>query len=145
MPTIYDNSDSYYCNPQYDALYKKQQTELDATKRADIVHQMQAIIYRDQPYITLYYNATLEAYRSDRVTGFTSQPADSGSVKGDILATYGPFSFISIRPASANLAGTAAKGASGSVWIIIIAVLAVLVGGFLLLRGRRRVDDEERA
>ena len=40
----YRNSDSYYCNPEYDKLYKQQQTEIDPAKRADIVHQMQAIL-----------------------------------------------------------------------------------------------------
>ena len=59
---------------------------------------MQSILYDDEPYVTLYYNQTLEGYRSDHVTGFTPQPADTATVKGDALATYGPFSFISIRP-----------------------------------------------
>ena len=56
----YRNSDSYYCNPEYDKLMEQQQTETDPAKRADIVHQMQSILYRDQPYIVLWNGALLE-------------------------------------------------------------------------------------
>ncbi len=143
-PGEYANSDSYYCNPRYDALFDKQSRTTDSTERTNIVHRMQSILYRDEPYIVLYYNATLEAYRSDQVTGFTPQPADHGDVKGDLLATYGPFSFISVRPVAASSGTTLRKGASSAAWIAGAAVLALLAVAFMLLR-RRRADDEDRA
>ena len=49
------------------------------------------------PYIVLFYDNVLQAYRSDRWTGFVQQPAEDG----DLLATYGPYSFLSIRPVAA--------------------------------------------
>ena len=49
----YRNSDSYYCNPDYDELNRLQGTVTDPAERVDVVHQMQAILYRDQPHITL--------------------------------------------------------------------------------------------
>jgi peptide/nickel transport system substrate-binding protein len=144
-PGIYRNSDSYYCNPQYDKLFQAQSSAPDAAQRADIVHQMQAILYQDEPYITLVYAATLEAYRTDSVTDLTPQPADAGPVRGDLLAAYGPFSFISMRPATAT-AGTAAgtKGISAGVWIAIVAALVVVMLAIVLVR-RRRVSDEDSA
>jgi peptide/nickel transport system substrate-binding protein len=144
-PGVYGNNDSYYCNPAYDKLAQEQASTTDAAKRVDIVHQMQAILYQDQPYIMLVYAPTLEAYRTDHVTGFTPQPGDSATLKGDLLAAYGPFSFISIRPASST-AGTASgtKGISAGVWIGIIAAIIVALGGVTMLR-RRRVSDEDRA
>jgi peptide/nickel transport system substrate-binding protein len=142
---VYKNSDSYYCNPKFDALFAKQLHTTDPTARTAIVHQMQSILYDDEPYVTLYYNQTLEGYRTDHVTGFSPQPADTATVKGDALATYGPFSFISIRPVVGSSSSSAdAKGASATVWIVLTGVVAVLVGSIVLSRRRRR-DDEDRA
>jgi peptide/nickel transport system substrate-binding protein len=142
-PGVYRNSDSYYCNPQYDKLFDEQSKAPDATTRANIVHQMQSILYRDEPYIMLVYSAALEAYRTDQVTGFTPQPADTSTTKGDLLAAYGPFSFISMRPATAT-AGTASatKGISAGVWIAIVIALIVIVGAIVMLR-RRGARDED--
>src|SRR4029079_7960608 len=72
-PDTYRNSDSYYCNPDYDALYKEQGSVTDPAERVDIIHEMQSILYRDQPYIMLWNDAVLEAYSKDW-TGFLPQP-----------------------------------------------------------------------
>ena len=82
----YRNSDSYFCNKQYDKLYQEQFTATDATKRADIVHQMQSILYQYEPYIVLYNAQTLQAYRSDRVTGFLPQPEKNGDLLANLRA-----------------------------------------------------------
>ena len=63
-------SDSGYSNPKYDELYKQQQITLDRTARQQIVWQMQEMAYNDRPYIVLFYDDLLQAYRSDRFTGF---------------------------------------------------------------------------
>jgi len=141
-PGVYRSGDSYYCNPRYDELDAKQATVVDPTQRADIVHEMQSILYRDSPYVILYYGDTLEAYRSDQVTGFTPQPADTATTKGDLLATYGPFSFISIRPVAGGRSGP--KGVSTGLWLGLAAAAIVVVGGWTVLR-RRKGDDEETA
>ena len=139
----YRNSDSYYCNPAYDNLYKQQQTEIDPAKRADIVHQMQAILWKDSPYVVKWNSALLEAYRSDRWTGFQPQPTGD---TGDLLATYGPLSFVSVRPiAGAETAGSSgSKGLSAAVWIGIAIVIVLVVGAFVVGR-RRGVSDEDQA
>ena len=113
-PATYRTSDMYYCNPKYDALYHEQQSVLDPTKRSDIVHQMQSILYRDEPYVVLWNDATLEAW-SPKWTGFTSQPA----VNGDVLATYGPFSFISLRPVTGSSSGTTSNGIPAWLWVAL--------------------------
>ncbi len=141
-PGVYGNNDSYYCNPEYDKLYAAQRSTTSATERADIVHQMQAILWRDQPYVTMYYGAVLQAYRTDRVTGFSPQPGDTADTKGDLLAAYGPFSFISMRPAEGATGQTATKGASSTVWIVLVIIALAVLGGFMILR-RRRVADED--
>jgi peptide/nickel transport system substrate-binding protein len=132
----YRNSDMYYCNPEYDKLFAAQGREADLQKRSDIVHQMQAILYRDQPYIMLWNDALLEAWNSNW-TGYQSQPAKTG----DLLATYGPFSFISLRPVTGTSAGTGTTGAiPGWAWL---AFFTTVVVGFVGVRVRRRYEDSE--
>jgi peptide/nickel transport system substrate-binding protein len=67
-------SDSGYHNPEYDQLYLDQQAAVDRDKRQEIIWKMQEMVYTDRPYIVLYYNKMLEAYRSDRFTGFVESP-----------------------------------------------------------------------
>lgn len=67
-------SDSGYMNPAYDQLYLDQQVAVDKTERQKIVWQMQQMIFDDLPYIILWYEDILQAYRSDRYTGFVESP-----------------------------------------------------------------------
>ena len=55
-------SDSGYCNKQYDALFKKQAATIDVAKRRQIVYQMQQMIFDARPYIILEYVNVLEAW-----------------------------------------------------------------------------------
>jgi peptide/nickel transport system substrate-binding protein len=68
------NNDIFYSNPEYDALYDQQATELDVPTRLDIVHQMQQMFYDDCAYIVMWYQDKLQAYRTDTFTGFTDTP-----------------------------------------------------------------------
>jgi peptide/nickel transport system substrate-binding protein len=67
-------SDSGYHNPAYDQLYLDQQKAIDKNQRQQIVWKMQEMICNDRPYIVLYYEKLLQAYRSDRFTGFIESP-----------------------------------------------------------------------
>jgi peptide/nickel transport system substrate-binding protein len=138
----YLNSDSYYCNSDYDQLNDQQHTVIDATQRADIVHQMQSILYRDEPYIMLWNDQVLEAWGS-KFTGYVSQP---GGDRGDALATYGPFSFISVRLASDTGSGGSSSGSGGIpawVWIAVAAVIIAVI--VIVMISRSRQDDENQA
>ncbi|RPH61983.1 MAG: ABC transporter substrate-binding protein [Chloroflexi bacterium] len=67
-------SDSGYSNPEYDQLYLDQQQVLDRAERQKMVWKMQELVFRDKPYIILYYGNALEAYRSDKFTNFLISP-----------------------------------------------------------------------
>ena len=67
-------SDSGYHNAEYDQLYLDQQKAVDKTQRQQIVWKMQELAFNDRPYIVLYYEKLLQAYRSDRFTGFIESP-----------------------------------------------------------------------
>jgi len=67
-------SDSGYHNPEYDQFYLDQQKTVDKSARQQIVWKMQEMIFRDKPYIVLYYEDILQAFRSDRFKGFVVSP-----------------------------------------------------------------------
>jgi peptide/nickel transport system substrate-binding protein len=129
-------SDSFYCNPEYDKLYDQQKITIDPTKRADIVKEMQRILYVDAPYVVTFYYDDLQAYRSDRFAGFLPQP-DPGGV---LLFGYGSHSYRNIAPPQAAASG----GDGGGVPIVPIAVGVAVVGaaGVLIALRRRSTQDE---
>ena len=64
------NSETGYANPEYDELYQQQAVELDSDRRREIVWQMQEIVHEDIVYIIPFYAQTVQAYRTDRFTGW---------------------------------------------------------------------------
>jgi peptide/nickel transport system substrate-binding protein len=136
----YDNNDSYYCNPEYDQMYEQQRAELDLDKRWDIVHQMQQILYQEEPYAILWYPPLLEAYRTDTFTGYKPQP----TINGDPLQGYSGIGevWLSLRPVSEG-SGAAAetRGIPAVVWIAIAAAVLGIV--LIVVLRRRRLGEED--
>jgi len=132
-------SDSFYCNPAYDKLYQQQKVTIDPAKRAEIVKQMQRMLYVDAPYVVTFYYDDLQAYRSDRFTGFRPQP-DPGGV---VLFEYGIYSYLNITtPQAAAASGD--DGGSGVPLIPIAAGVAVVGAAGVLVALRRRSTQDER-
>jgi peptide/nickel transport system substrate-binding protein len=132
-------SDSFYCDEEYDRMYLEQKTLTDIDERAEVVHEMQRIIYEQAPYIVLWYDRDLQAY-SKEWTGFQPQPEPDG----DLLAGYGKYSFLSIDKASGQEADAPASGGvSAGVWVAGVAGLVVI--GIVAAMVRRRSTDEDRA
>ncbi len=71
----YGSSETGYSNPEYDELYAQQQTELDFETRKDIVWQMQKLVHDEVVYIIPYYAANVQAFRTDRFTGWITDQA----------------------------------------------------------------------
>lgn len=71
----YGSSETGYSNPVYDELYAKQQIELNFDARKDIVWEMQKLVHDDVVYIIPYYSAAVQAYRTDRFTGWITDQA----------------------------------------------------------------------
>ncbi len=63
-------NESGYSNPVYDGLFAEQAVELDLQARTEIVWKMQEITFNDVVYIIPYYEQTIQAYRTDRFTGW---------------------------------------------------------------------------
>lgn len=52
-------SDTGYCDEEYDQMYEEQSTTMDPEKRKQIIWDMQEKLYRDKPYVVLFYNNAL--------------------------------------------------------------------------------------
>jgi peptide/nickel transport system substrate-binding protein len=76
----------------YDKLYAKQRVELNHAKRVAIVHQMLTRFYRSATYDAIEYSPEVQAYRTDRFTGWLRQPGK-----------IGPVLFTNTSPTYANL------------------------------------------
>lgn len=136
-PTNYYN-DANWCSKSYDALYKAQNVELDHDKRVDLVHRMVTAFYKSASYNVLTYDPDLQAYRTDRFTGWLRQPAE-----------VGPVLFTNTSPTYANLAPIASSGSGGggglgTGGIVAIAVAVAVAAGIVVLVLRRRRSVEER-
>jgi peptide/nickel transport system substrate-binding protein len=131
-------SDSFYCNPEYDKLYEQQKTTIDPARRAQIVKDMQRILYLDAPYVMTYYYDDLQAWRSDRFSGFKPQP-DPGGV---VLFQYGTYSYRAIGPP--QQAGAGGDGGSSLPLALIGGAVAVVGAAGVLLALRRRATRDER-
>ena len=152
--SIYANlSDSFYCDKQYDALNAQQAEQIDPAQRAETVKQMQKMVYDAAAYMITFYYDNLEAYRSDRFTGFQPQPDPDGS----LLFQYGTASYQNIRPVTAedttskgsggggNKAAAADDGGGSSGLVIggvVVAVLVLAGAGFAVARNRRRPEHD---
>jgi peptide/nickel transport system substrate-binding protein len=127
-------SDSCYSNPEYDRLYKTQQTTLDETERQSIVRQMQQILYHDVPEIVLWYPNSFEAWRSDRWTGFVRWPEPDG------VSFWGNYySARVVRPISDEaVVSQGEAGPAGWMWLVGLGVVALAIAA--AAARRRRLD-----
>jgi peptide/nickel transport system substrate-binding protein len=132
------SSDSFYSNPEYDKLYQQEAGEFDLDSRKAIVKQLVDISQRDLPYLVLTVDPTLQAYRTDRVSGADPMcPRPGGDLICDEVGyqawlTLGP-------PGAAAAAKTADEGGSSSGLIIGIVVVVAVLGviAFIVIRRRR--------
>jgi peptide/nickel transport system substrate-binding protein len=136
--------DSQYSNPEYDRLYVEQIEAIDPADpsnpalRKEITDQMQAILYRDNPYIVLWYNVNLQAFREDTWSGYQPIPkGDDGAPLWNMLRT----TYQELEPVSA----TEAETTRGMSWVTVaglIGVVVILVSMILLRRRQRKMEVE---
>ena len=151
-------SDSFYDNPRYDELFLLQRAESDPEKRFAQIKEMQELVYNEAPYIILYYDAELHAYRNDRFGGWTNQPSEGGTP----LFGYGSGGYTKLTDLSAAPVVTPAPGAtaapsaapgtpdpgttSGDSTGLILgigALVVIIAGGLFVMRRRGATATEE--
>ena len=129
--------DSQYSNPEYDRLYVAQAEALDPAKPDDptarkaVTDKLQAILYRDTPYVILWYNVNLQAFRTDKWTGYGTVPVKDGAPFFNLTrATY-----LDLKP---RAAGAAAVESGGSSWVYVLVAAAVIAVVAVVVIARRR-------
>jgi len=121
-------SDGCWADPAYDALYQEQRHIMDREDRLPAVQEAQRYLYDHLPGLVLAYPGWLQAYRTDRFTGYVPAPGPDGY----LLPGYNYDSYVELRPvAVTGAAGPAPVGPPGWVWASLIAVLAVFLFAWL--------------
>jgi len=128
-------SDGCWKDPHFDKLYEEQHTEMNQTKRQAIVKEAQQYEYDQVPGVVLAYPNWLEAYRTDRFTGWVGQPGPDGYV----LPTYNYDTWLYLRPLG-ETSSNSSSGLPGWVWLIAAVVIAGVV--VVTRRGRKIEPDE---
>ena len=142
----YGNDDSYYCNPEYDALYEQQLTETDPEARQELIHEAQRLFYEDAPYSIMWYDPLLSAWRTDRFEGWVVQPEPQGdplegwSGPGEVWWKLTPVGAAG-EGGGAVASGTQTKGLPAWIWAVgAVAVIAVVA---IIIVRRRKADEED--
>ena len=138
---VLNGSDSEYSNPVYDALYVQQAGAIDPARRKQIVDQMQQILYRDSPYSILWYNVNVQAFRTDKWTGYSSvPPGGKGAAFHNMLRT----SYVDLKPKAAATATSGGSSSTGTIVAVVVAVVVVAgIVTLLVLRRRSRSVETE--
>ena len=129
-------NDTGICDPQYDAMYKRQNTELDKATRESIVHDMLTRMYKSAGYIVLDTTPDLQAHRTDRFEGWVRQPAEIGPV---LFSNSSP-SYWNLTP----IAAAADDSGLSSTAIVAIAIAGAIGLGLVAWYFVRRRTAEER-
>jgi len=135
--------DSQYSDPEYDDLYVAQSQALDParpddpTARKALTDKMQAMLYRDTPYVVLWYNVNLQAFRTDTWTGYGAVPVEDGAPFFNLTrATY-----LDLKPRVVSAAAVE-SGRSSWVYVLFAAAVTALVVTVILVRRRPRAVEE---
>lgn len=132
------SSDTFLCDERYDDLYDRQLGEFDPQRRTGLVKQAQQRFHDQAAGLVLYYQDSLEAYRSDRFAGFVRQPAQDGV----IVAQQGYWGYWGADPTELAERGTPGQS-TAVLWVLGGA--AVLVGTVSTARAvRRRATADQR-
>lgn len=127
-------SDGCYQDPTFDRLYEEQRGILDVDERLEVVQEAQRRLYEQVPGVVLAYPGGVQAYRTDRFTGWVPAPGPNGY----LVFGYGNWSYVNLRPVSANASSATSDGTPMGVWIGIGAV--ILVALVVVVMRRRREE-----
>ena len=136
------SSDSFYSNPEYDALFEEQSTIFDTAERKAVIGEMVDMLQEDVPYIVLTEDPRLEAYRTDRVANVAPVcPAETGNIFCQQVS-YEPL--LALAPVTGSSSGgdetSGVPGGLAAIGAVFVAIAAFFVGRAY---GRRDVEPLE--
>jgi len=128
-----------WSNERFDELNVAQNQEMDPDKRAELIHQMQQVMYEECPLIVTTHPLKLEAYNTEKWTGWTRCNFGQGPA---FCGASGTWEFTGLKP---RTVAETSGGTNVGLWIGIGVAATVVVGliVFFVLRGRRGGPAEE--
>jgi peptide/nickel transport system substrate-binding protein len=129
----------YWSNATYDKLCDQQGHEMNVQKRADLIHQMQQVMYSQNPQDVLTYFDYLQAVNTKKWTGWTPYY----DANGPVFYNGMPRSYINVAPRT-ETAGANTGSSSTTVIIGVVAAVVVIAGllvWWLRRRGGRAEED----
>ena len=130
-PMIGTINETGWSNAAYDKLALEQETTLDLAKRQRLIWRMQQIMYEQAPWIVLTYPYLLEAYNTQKWTGW--QRSLNGHGPAIVYCGGGIASYLTLRPRVAS-----AGGRKSTAWIGVLAAAAIVVAVAVVWAVRRR-------
>jgi peptide/nickel transport system substrate-binding protein len=137
------NTDAFFCNHQYDRLYKRQQTQFDPAQRVGTIASMQKILYANNADLILFYKNGLSGLRTDLVSDYLQGSKDA---QGFYPLQHGFTSWWKAKPATgATTASEQAKQQSTNAfkWIGIAVLIVVVIGAIVVFMRRRTASERE--
>ncbi|MCS7005981.1 MAG: ABC transporter substrate-binding protein [Gaiellaceae bacterium] len=131
-------NDAGFCDPEYDELYRQQNRELDPERRREIVHEMLKRFYASASYVVLATSPDLQAYRTDRFTGWVRQPAGTGPV---LFSNSSP-TYWNLTPIEGGGEDEGGLSTGGIVALVVAALVALALVGWAVAR-RRTAEERE--
>jgi peptide/nickel transport system substrate-binding protein len=132
-------SDTFWCNDEYSDMYLEQKQQLDLDERAATIKEMQRIAYEDNPYVILYYDNQLEAWRTDKFEGWTKTPKEVDP--GQVAFTFSTATYTNLEPLSAGGAGDEGGGTSPLLFVGIGIVAIAVIAGIVYFVRRGSAED----
>ncbi len=128
-----------WSNAEYDRLDVEQNQALDPEKRAKLIRRMQEVMWEDAATIVTVFPLKLEAYRTDKWSGWTRCNYGQGPA---FCNQINPWAYYKLLP---RVAQEGDGGLSAGAWIGIILAVVVVAGAgvWLVLRSRRRSSEAE--
>jgi peptide/nickel transport system substrate-binding protein len=136
--TGYGWNDCLWTDPAYTKLSNEAATTIDQAQRIPIVQQAQQIFYTASPYAIMAYPYQLEAWNTNKWTGWTKAPAGVGA------AIYNYNNIDTYRNLALNATVKKSGGAKGLLIAGIAAAVVVILAliWFFGLRKRPRAVEE---
>ncbi len=133
---IGNTNEPCWSNAEYDRLNGEQASALDPEARKNYIWQMQQIMYEQTPWVVLTYPQYLQAYNTQKWTGWTQMMQGKGPA---FFTTGNVTSYLNLQPVKAETAGDGT-----GVWVAVVVGVAVaaLVIVWLLIRRRRPRAEE---
>ena len=128
-------NDCGYANASYDTLFDQQAVATTYAARKAIVDDMQEIIFKDCPYIVLYYMTAKGAYRLDTFTGFVNMPTG-------LLSDVNIFTLREVHLITEETKEPARADITPWVVAIVAVVVAVAAIAFALTRRKGGVKKD---